>query len=96
MLIAFIYTKYIYYNAPKREKHIKTHTIMCTVTLEYDQSSALARRKMAALLATGLFTRVGAQDSKPTQVEIQQEREETQAFFECSKRSMSEFIARNV
>ena len=31
---------------------------MCTVTLQYDQSSALARRKMAALLATGLFTQI--------------------------------------
>ena len=29
---------------------------MCTVTLSYDQNNALARRKLAALLATGLFT----------------------------------------
>jgi len=34
---------------------------MCTVTLQYDQSSALARRKMAALLATGLFTQLAIQ-----------------------------------
>ena len=26
---------------------------MCTVTLQYDQRSALARRKMAALMASG-------------------------------------------
>ena len=32
---------------------------MCTVTLEYNQSNALARRKLAALLATGLFQKVG-------------------------------------
>lgn len=31
---------------------------MCTVTLQYDQRSALARRKMAALLASGLFTQI--------------------------------------
>ena len=28
---------------------------MCTVTLEYNPNSALARRKLAMLLATGLF-----------------------------------------
>ena len=28
---------------------------MCTVTLEYNESNALARRKLAALLATGLI-----------------------------------------
>ena len=32
---------------------------MCTVTLEYNPNNALARRKLAALLATGLFFRVG-------------------------------------
>ena len=31
---------------------------MCTVTLQYDQRSALACRKMAALLASGLFTQI--------------------------------------
>ena len=31
---------------------------MCIVTLQYDQRSALARRKMAALLASGLFTQI--------------------------------------
>ena len=31
---------------------------MCTITLQYDQRSALARRKMAALLASGLFTQI--------------------------------------
>ena len=32
---------------------------MCTVTLEYNPNNALARRKLAALLATGLFFQVG-------------------------------------
>ena len=31
---------------------------MCTVTLEYNKSNALARRKLAALLGTGLFLKV--------------------------------------
>ena len=35
---------------------------MCIVTLEFNQSNALARRKLAALLATGLFVE---KDFKP-------------------------------
>lgn len=69
---------------------------MCTVTLQYDQSSALARRKMAALMATGLFTQIAMQSQKPSQEEIREERELTQAFMEHSKRSMSDIIARYV
>ena len=62
---------------------------MCTVTLQYDQSSALARRKMAALMATGLFTQIAMESQVPSQEEIREERELTQAFMEHSKRSMS-------
>ena len=69
---------------------------MCTVTLQYDQSSALARRKMAALMATGLFTQIAMQSQVPSQEEISEERELTQAFMEHSKRSMSDIIARYV
>ena len=69
---------------------------MCTVTLQYDQSSALARRKMAALMATGLFTQIAMQSQVPSQEEIREERELTQAFMEHSKRSMSDIISRYV
>ena len=69
---------------------------MCTVTLQYDQRSALARRKMAALMASGLFTQIDIQPEKPTQEEIRKDRELTQAFMEYSKRSMSDIIARYV
>ena len=69
---------------------------MCTVTLQYDQSSALARRKMAALMATGLFPQLAIQSQRPTKKEITEERELTQAFMEHSKRSMSDIIARYV
>ena len=69
---------------------------MCTVTLQYDQTSALARRKMAALMATGLFTQIAIQSQQPTQEEIAQERELTQAFMEHSKKSMSDIIARYI
>jgi hypothetical protein len=69
---------------------------MCTVTLQYDHSSALARRKMAALLATGLFTQLSIQPQEPTKEEINEDRMLTQAFMEHSKRSMSDIIARYV
>lgn len=69
---------------------------MCTVTLQYDQSSALARRKIAALMATGLFTQIAMQSQTPSEEEIREERELTQAFMEHSKRSMSDIIARYV
>jgi len=69
---------------------------MCTVTLQYDQSSALARRKIAALMATGLFKQITTQSQAPTQEEIREERELTQAFMEHSKKSMSDIIARYV
>ena len=69
---------------------------MCTVTLQYDQKSALARRKMAALMATGLFTQLAVHSQQPTQEEIAEERELTQAFMAHSKRSMSDIIARYI
>ena len=40
---------------------------MCTITLEYNQNSALARRKLAALLATGLFLQKDVKPDEPTQ-----------------------------
>ena len=43
---------------------------MCTITLSYDQNNALARRKLAALLATGLFTQQATDHKEPTQEEI--------------------------
>ena len=78
---------------------------MCTITLEYNQNSALARRKLAALLATGLFLqkdvkpderlRVGDQGSgMTTQEDIQAHRELREAVLEHSRKSMSTVIAR--
>ena len=55
---------------------------MCTVTLQYDQRSALARRKMAALMASGLFTQIAIQSQQPTQEEIRADRMLTQAFMD--------------
>ena len=67
---------------------------MCTITLEYNQNSALARRKLAALLATGLFKKKDVKPEEPTQEEIQDHRELREALLEHSRRSMSPVIAR--
>ena len=67
---------------------------MCTVTLSYDQNNALARRKLAALLATGLFSQKAVDDIEPTQGSVQAYRQEREAFLYHSKKSMSHVIAR--
>ncbi len=68
--------------------------IMCTVTLSYDQNNALARRKLAALLATGLFSQQSVDDTEPTQEEVKMHRQEMEVFLENSKKSMSHVIVR--
>ena len=67
---------------------------MCTVTLEYNKGNALARRKLAALLATGLFFKVGEEVNEPTLEEVQAHRELRDAVLEHSRKSMSHVIAR--
>ena len=72
---------------------------MCTITLEYNQSNALARRKLAALFATGLFVQKGIKPDYPasyvpTQEELEAHRELRDAVLEHSCKSMSHIIAR--
>lgn len=67
---------------------------MCTVTLSYDQNNALARRKLADLLATGLFSQKATDCIEPTPEEVQSHRQEMEVFLENSKKSMSHIIAR--
>lgn len=67
---------------------------MCTVTLSYDQNNALARRKLAALLATGLFSQQTIDDAEPTPKLVEAHRQEREAFLDHSKKSMSHIIAR--
>jgi len=72
---------------------------MCTVTLSYDQNNALARRKLAALLATGLFLKKDFQPNEghePTPEEIEAHRELREAVLEHSRKTMSHVIARYV
>ena len=69
---------------------------MCTVTLSYDQNNALARRKLAALLATGLFTQQTIDTPEPKPEEIEAHRELRDAVLEHSRKTMSHIIARYV
>ena len=65
--------------------------LMCTVTLIYDENNALARKKLAALLKTGLFVYV-SEENKPD--EVQAYKEERDAMLALSKKSMSHIISR--
>ena len=67
---------------------------MCTVTLEYNQSNALARRKLAVLLATGLFMKKGETLDVPTAEQVEAHRQLRDAALEHSRKSMSPIIAR--
>ena len=67
---------------------------MCTVTSEYNQHNALARRKLAALLATGLFVQKDEQPDKSVEEDVEAHRAEREAFLAHSKQSMSKVIAR--
>lgn len=67
---------------------------MCTITLSYDQNNALARRKLAALMASGLFTQQTIDDIEPAPESMQTHRQEMEAFLDHSKKSMSHIIAR--
>ena len=72
---------------------------MCTVTLEYNQNNALARRKLAALLATGLFLKKDFQPDEahtPTPEEVEAHSKLRNAVLEHSRKTMSHVIARYV
>lgn len=76
---------------------MKNHSfenIMCTVTLEYNESNALARRKLAALLATGLFVKKNNKSEEPTTEQLQAHRDLRSAVLEHSKKTMSHLIAK--
>ena len=69
---------------------------MCTITLEYNPNNALARRKLAALLSTGLFAKKNYIPYKPNAEEIEAHKELRDAVMSHSRKSMSKTIARYV
>lgn len=73
---------------------------MCTVTLEY-KNSALARRKLAALMATGLFSKVSEVPEehvhhKPTPQELEAHRKEMEDFLYASKIMSAKAFAKHL
>ena len=74
---------------------------MCTVTLSYDQNNALARRKLAALLATGLFIQKDVTPDEqmpedPTPEEVEAHRKFTEEFLYASKVMSAKAFARHL
>lgn len=62
---------------------------MCTITLEYNPNNALARRKLASLLASGLFLQ-----KEVAPEELEAHRELRDAVLNHSRKTMSHLIAR--
>ena len=77
-------------------RNVSNTTIMCTITLEYNQSNALARRKLAALLATGLFLKVEETPQKPTPEEVEAHRKFMEEFLYASKIMSAKAFARHL
>jgi len=69
---------------------------MCTVTLEYNQNSALARRKLAALLATGLFIQRDVKPDTPTPEEVEAHHKFIKDFLYASKINSAKAFARHL
>ena len=69
---------------------------MCTITLEYNQNSALARRKLAALLATGLFLQKDVKPDEPTQEEVEAHHKLIEEFLYASKINSAKAFARHL
>ena len=67
---------------------------MCTITLTYDENNALARRKLAALLSTGLFEAKQPTQPSCTEEEKKTHQQEVESFLSTSKTRMSNIIAR--
>ena len=58
---------------------------MCNVTLSYNENNALARRKLAALLATGLFTKLDEPAEVVDDASKEAHRKEVENFLYGSK-----------
>lgn len=71
---------------------------MCTITLSYDRNNALARRKLAALLKTGLFEQGEVKDSSMVLREASSvaHKQEVQEFLYGSKILASQAFAKHL
>ena len=73
---------------------------MCTISLSYNQSNALARHKLADLLRSGLFEvtysepDAVAEQYQPTAEEIEEHRQLRDAALALSRKNVSQIMAR--
>ena len=68
---------------------------MCNVTLSYNENNALARRKLAPLLATGLFTKL-PEPTADEEAEKEAHRKEVEEFLYGSKILAAKAFARHL
>lgn len=71
---------------------------MCTITLSYDRNNALARRKLAALLKTGLFEQGEVKETSSVSLEASSaaHKQEVQEFLYGSKILASQAFAKHL
>ncbi len=71
---------------------------MCTITLSYDKNNALARRKLAALLKTGLFAQSEVKDTAPvfSETSLAAHKQEVNEFLYGSKILASQAFAKHL
>lgn len=69
---------------------------MCNVTLSYNENNALARRKLAALLATGLFTKLAEPAVEGDPAAKEAHRKEVEEFLYGSKILAAKAFARHL
>lgn len=69
---------------------------MCTITLSYDPNNALARRKLAVLLSTGLFFQEKDENAPVSLQEQQEHRKEVEEFLYGSKVLATRAFARSL
>lgn len=58
---------------------------MCTITLSYNENNALARRKLAELLRSGLFLEQRVEEVPSSEEALQAHRKEVQEFLYGSR-----------
>ena len=63
----------------------ENHAAMCTILLTYDENNALARRKLAALLNTGLFEKHPVAKDTVSASEAEAHKKEIEEFLYGSR-----------
>lgn len=75
--------------------HRQIERIMCNIVLSYNENNALARRKLAALLASGLFT-VTVEPAEEDEAAKEAHRKDVEEFLYGSKILAAKAFARHL